>query len=63
LAQFLDAPQDLLRSCRSTHSGDYGTMRELSLAAANVKLEAVTLDAGATVPTLYSQQMGRGREL
>jgi hypothetical protein len=34
------------------------TMRERVWAAANVNLEAVTLDADATVHTLYGQQMG-----
>ena len=34
------------------------TMRERVWAAANVKLEAVTLDTDTTVHTLYGQQMG-----
>jgi hypothetical protein len=33
-------------------------MREPVWKAASVKLEAITIDTGATVHTLYGQQMG-----
>ena len=36
-----------------------GTMRERVWAAANVKLEVVTIDTDTTVHTLYGRQMGR----